>query len=553
MLPKLNPKQNKKSYLKIFGGLDRRQIISDSSLSDMKNMSCDNFPALSPCKESKTIAIINSPQAICSPEFAEKELSSFTGVMENRFIYKGKVIEGTLTDGEKSIADFNGKICIFPDKVYYDYIPDSETGEVSQTLISMEKSLSVKGPRFYSSKDALTGFYTSYISASTVDFSASFKEGDSIVISGSTKPENNVIFLQSRKDAVSESAIVSAVITKVSEKRIDLALYKKSGEQTGFSNVTETGEITIRLAIPQMDHICVHNNRLWGTSSSGEYIYASKLGDMTNFNSFQGLADDSWYSYIATQGKFTGICSYRTSVVAFKENNIHHVYGDSPRNFSIPKHTACGCIDGKSICEINGVLYFLSQRGFYAYNGGEPYNISSTLNREYSFCTGETDGKHYYVSATDHTGITEFMVYTPEYNLWMKRDNTLLNDMCSYNGNVYGITEDKMLLLNGGDFSSDWSISTKGFTYDSFDLNGVSEIFLRAHLSPSSRIKVGVVFDDSEYAECGIIKGENRLSSYRIPVRFKPCDHFSIKLSGEGEAFIHSIETINYKGGRNYG
>ncbi len=553
MLPKINSKENKKSYLKGFGGLDRRQIISDFSLSETYNISCDDFPALSPCRESKVIADVESAQAICPPEYAESELTSFTGVKDNKFIYKGEVIEGTLSDGKKSIADFNGKICIFPDKVFYDYIPDSKTGEISKTLVSMEKSLSVSGAKFYSAQNNITGEYTSYISADKAGFTSSFKTGDSIIISDCSKPENNVVVVESRKDTSSEDAIVSAVIKKITDKRIDLILYKKSGEKAEFSNVTESGKITLKLAIPQMDHICVHNNRLWGTASSGEYIYASKLGDATNFNSFQGLSDDSWYSYVATGGKFTGICSYRTSVVAFKENCIHHVYGDSPRNFSIPKHTKSGCIDGRSICEIGGVLYYLSSRGFYGYQGGEPYHISPVLNREYSFCTGETDGMHYYVSATTDDNVTDFMVYTPDKNIWLKRDNTHFIDMCSYNGRVYGLADNKMLLLNGGEKAENWYASTKAFSYDTFDFKGVYEVFVRAFIKKSASIIVLISYDGEKWTKCGSIDGSNTLSSYRIPIRFKKCDNFKLRLHGKGDAVIHNVEIINYKGGRNYG
>ena len=553
MLPKINSKENKKSYIKVFGGLDRRQVISDFSLSETYNISCDDYPALSPCRKNKIITEVNSAQAICPPEYAESELTSFTGVKDNKFVYMGKVIDGTLSDGEKSIADFNGKICIFPDKVYYDYIPNQETGEISTSLVSMEKSLSVNGAKFYSSQNKITGEYTSYISADKGEFTSSFKTGDSIVISGSSKPENNVVVIESRKDIASEDAIVSAVITKITNKRIDLLLYKKSGEKAEFSNVTESGEITLKLAIPQMDHICVHNNRLWGTASSGEYIYASKLGDFTNFNSFQGLSDDSWYSYIATGGKFTGICSYRTSVVAFKENCIHHIYGDSPRNFSIPKHTKSGCIDGRSICEIGGVLYYLSGRGFYAYQGGEPYHISPSLNCEYSFCTGETDGMHYYVSATTDDGATDFMVYTPDKNIWLKRYNTYFTDMCSYNGKVYGLADNKMLLLNGGEKADNWYASTKAFSFDTFDLKGVYEVFIRASMDTSASLTALISFDGKNWTKCGTINGENTLSSYRVPIRFKKCDNFKIRLHGKGNAVIHNVEIINYKGGRIYG
>ena len=38
ILPKLDVRENSKVLLKVFGGLDRRSKISDTSLTDMTNM-----------------------------------------------------------------------------------------------------------------------------------------------------------------------------------------------------------------------------------------------------------------------------------------------------------------------------------------------------------------------------------------------------------------------------------------------------------------------------------------------------------------------------------
>ena len=376
ILPRITKKESKTAVIKVFGGLDRRDKISDSSLSEMTNMSAEAIPALSPRRARSHIADVSGATAIVAPEYTGGALTSFTGVRGNKFYYNGTAVGGTLTDGEKSIADFNGKICIFPDKVYYDYVPSSDDGSVATSLVSMEKAIDVTGPVFYSSKNDTTGEYTAYISKSGAEFDSNFEVGDSIVISGCKTTQNNTRSIESRRDYAADDEIVSAVADSVSANRIDLILYNKRGERVCFKSATESGSITLKKAVPDMNFICVHNNRLWGTAASGEYIYASKLGDCTNFNSFQGLSDDSWYSYVATGGDFTGICSYRMAVVAFKRNCIHHVYGDAPVNFSIPKQTFGGCIDGRSICEIQGVLYYLAQDGFYAYTGGEPYAVA---------------------------------------------------------------------------------------------------------------------------------------------------------------------------------
>ena len=552
-LPHFEAKANKKVNLKVFAGLDKRDKIGDSSFTEMINMSPDAIPALSVRKGRKKIADLSCATNICAPEFSGGELSEFTGVMNGDFYYKGiKAIGEKLSDGVKSIADFNGKICIFPDKVYYDYLPNPQTGEADNRLISMEKTIAVKGATFYSSKDEASGYYTAYISLKGAGFNENFSEGDSIVISGCTAVNNNVRVLESRKDFAAENNIVSAVIQGVTQDKIDLILYNKKGEKVTFTNTTESAEITLKVAIPDMNHICVHNNRLWGTATSGEYIYASKLGDCTNFNSFAGLSDDSWYSNIATGGEFTGICSYRSAVVAFKRNHIHHIYGDAPVNFSIPKQTFGGCIDGKSIQEIEGVLYYLSYDGFKGYSGGEPYNISPQLKENYVSAASGYDGKHYYAAAKTQDGKRDLLVYTPLLDAWVREDDKAFVDFCNYNGCLYAITDNEMLKLNEDGEKFIWCVVSKRFTYDIIEHKGLSEIWIRLDAKEETEITVSISRDGGDFEECTTLSGIDGLSVRRVPVRFGKCDSFRIKLEGEGNAVIHDIEISTHNGGRIY-
>ena len=552
-LTRIEAKENRRVQFKVFSGLDRRDKISDSALTEMVNMSSRAIPSLTPREERRYIADTPDATDICTPEYTGGELTSFTGVMGGAFYYNGVCIGDGLSDGRKSIADFNGKICIFPDKVYYDYLPDPDTGEVSNELVSMEKSLSVTGAKFYSSYDDITGEYTAYISKSGAGFDNSFSVGDSIVISNCSNDYNNTKVIKSRKQTAAAEDIVSVVADAVSSSRIDVLLYNKDGEKVTFSNVTESGSVTLRLAIPDMDNICVHNNRLWGTADTGEYIYASKLGDCTNFYSYQGLGDDSWYSPVGTGGTFTGICSYRTAVVAFKRNCIHHIYGDAPVNFSMPKQTFGGCIDGKSICEIGGVLYYLSQDGFAAYSGGEPYNISPQLKVRYISCAAGTNGKHYYAAAEREDGKRDVLVYTPEADVWVREDDTPFAGFCTYNGSIYGIADGAMWRLDGGDESFEWCVVSKRFTYDVMEHKGLSCMWLRMDLESDTEVRISVSRDNEEFKLCETVRGGKGFSVYRVPVRFGKCESFRVMLKGSGGAVIHDIEITTHNGGRVYG
>ena len=552
-LARLQVKDNKRVQLKVFSGLDRRDKIGDSALTEMINMSPAAIPSLSSREERRCIAEVPGATEICLPEYTGGEMGAFTGVRNNVFYYNGKAVSGMLSEGKKSIADFNGKICIFPDKVYYDYLPDPETGKISDALESMEKTITVGGVKFYSSYDDVTGEYTSYISKTGAGFDERFSVGDSLIISGCSMEYNNTKVIKSRKQTASSEDIVSVVVDAVSSGRIDLLLYNRNGEKVKFKNTTESGSIDVRRAVPDMDNICVHNNRLWGTADTGEYIYASKLGDCTNFYSYQGLSEDSWYSSVGTGGCFTGICSYRTAVVAFKRNCIHHVYGDSPINFSIPKQTFGGCIDGRSICEIGGVLYYLAQDGFSAYNGGEPYNISPQLKEKYVSCAAGSNGKYYYASAVREDGKRDVLVYTPAVDIWIREDDTPFEGFCTYNGSVYGIADGIMWKLDGGNEVFDWCVVSKRFTYDVMEHKGLSCMWLRMDLEDDTKVNISVSRDGGDFELCGRVQGGKGFSVYRIPVRFGKCESFRVMIDGRGRAVIHDIEITTHNGGRIYG
>ena len=551
MLPYFNAKENKKVQLLNFGGLDTRAKAEPNTLSQCLNMSSACYPALSPRLPRKKIFSSTGITAIVTPEYNDEKITTFTGIKDNKFFYKGTEIDGVLSVGSKSIADFNGKICIFPDKMYYDYLPNPDTGQVSTKLESMEKSLSVSGVKFYSSYDSISGDYTAYISKSNGGFDC-FCEGDSIIIEGCSKSANNTCKIQGKKDFASNTSIVSAIVKTVSADKLELLLYNKTGEKALFENTTESGSITIKVSIPDMDYICVHNNRLWGTAKNGEFIYASKLGDCMNFNSFQGLADDSWYSMIGTPGNFTGICSYRTSIVAFKRHCIHHIYGDSPQNFSIPKQTETGCIDGRSIAELEGVLYFLSSNGYMAYAGGEPYCISYQLTAKFGSAVSVSDGRHYISAAYDKNGSASVLVYDPKYNLWHQYDYTPFIGFINYFGSVYGATATDIYELDSEGEIIEWSFTTQRLTYNTMDYKGLNCIWIRLDAQPNTVIKIFVSRDDNEFELCSVLSPQEKLSSARIPVRFGYCDNFKLKISGTGNAIISDIEFTTHIDGRKF-
>ncbi len=542
--------KNKKVDVLNFFGYDERDKIDERQMSEMKNMSSDSIPAMSPRQPRQLVCRRSGITAMCSPEYTPFELTEFTGVAGGYFYYNGeKIGNKKLSDTEKSIADFGGNICIFPDKVYYRYLPDPDSGEIKHELYDMAKSVTVSGALFYSSYNSITGVYSAYIQKSGAGFNDVFSVGDSVVISGCSNAQNNTVVTESRKSYAAADSIVSAVVNEATASKLSLLMYTKSGKYALFKNMTDSANVKIEVSIPDMNYVCVHNNRLWGTSESGEYVYASKLGDCFNFNSFQGLQDDSWFSEIGTDGSFTGITSYRTAVVAFKRNYIHHIYGDSPLNFSIPKQTFGGAADGRSIAEVGGVLYYMADDGFYEYTGGEPEKISGCIKTVYKKCCSGTDGRRYYACTERPGGETDVLVYDPSCSVWHKEDNTKFVSFLKHNEYLYGATNSEMYKFGGGDEDVDWCVVSKKFTLDDIDFKGVNSVYIRMDAPVNTNVNVYTSVDEDEFSPAGQICGSGFIV-YRIPVRFKKCDSFRIMLEGSGYAVVHDIEIVTYKGGR---
>jgi len=544
-LPPIQTNGSHTNLMLRFGGLDLRDEPASGSLSAAENLSAAAYPALRPRNSRIKVLARNGISA------AVKDPVAFTGIQNGEFYYQGERILHPQPLVGDALTEMNGSILIFPDKLYYNYLPDPVTGEKATTLKSMEKTLELSGVTLYSYEDSITGAYTAYLQKSGGGFDR-FCEGESICIAGCQIPQNNTVSLESRTDFAPPDAIVSAVVQQATADRLTLLLYNKNGGKAHFTNTTETGSITVKVSIPDMNHVVVHNNRLWGTAANGETVHASKLGDFCNFYSFQGLADDSWYAAVATPGAFTGIAGYRTSVVALKQECIHQIYGDRPQNFSMPKQTMGGCIDGRSVVELQGVLYYLSSHGVYGYTGGEPYCVSQALPLRFAKGVGGTDGAAYYLGAECEDGTRHLLVYDPDKNLWQREDDTPFLQFLRTNGRFYGVCEDKILQFDAGEERVSWSMTTQPMHYDTLQFKGANGLRLLLDLEAESSVSVSVSHDGGEFIPCGGISSAGGRKSHRIPIRFRLCDSFRIRIEGQGKAVLHALELSVYQGGKTY-
>lgn len=558
----INAAENPSIDINTFAGLNRLEKCERNEFADMLNMSSDRYPCLAPAKSWKAaVSGMTNIRGVIAPKYADGEITKFTGVAGDAFYYEGekKDIETdgkVIPDGDVCLVDFNGRIVICvcdgdaSSMLYYDY---TATGD--GTVKNMEKGVydTTFSYTLYSKGDPEKDIYiTNYIECSSVTWSEHFKQGDSVFLEGFTNDENNTVSLDSKYQNVEVDRAISCIVEKIDEKyphRLYVQLYNRDGNRLVFTKETATG-VSVYTKIPTMNWVCVHNNRLWGTNPNGEYVYASKLGDPFNFNTFMGLANDSYYAEIGTPGGFVGIVSYRDNLVAFKREYIHHIYGDKPSNFSIPKQLSdCGCIDIRSAVQIGTALYFLGYGGFYAYVGGQPELISRKLDRRYSKAVGATDGQKYIVCAKSGDG-DETLVFDTNYGTWHRESYVDAVGSLRWHDGLY-IADDTTVYKYGAGEPELWGCTSVVINENTFDNKGMNELWIRAKIEDGAYIDVFANEESGDFIPHKRLT-ERGIKDYCVPVRYINGEYYQYKLVGHGRAVIYDIEYKDSVGGRQY-
>lgn len=508
-----------------FKGLNLMPVIGKGEFSAMTNLSARNYPCLSP-RAQRSVYESNMGSAASFIIVGDSGKTAY--IKDNNFYYDG-VSKGALdtaySSAVRQLVEFQDRVLIWPDKMYYD-ITDDELG-------SLYASVSLTGLTFAASaEDSSLGDAVKYSSITSGTAISAFSKGDSITLSGCATSANNR----------------NAAIDHISSDKKTLYFIENT-----FADATESGSVTLERKVPDMDYICVANNRLWGCK--GNTIYGSKLGSAENWNYFvlnaNGVSSsvDSYFLDVATDGSFTGCHQLGSYVVFLKENYIHKIIGTKPSNYQLSTMICPGlgleAGSGKSIAYCSGALYYKSSLGITYFNGGFPGLVSSELGERWSGAVACTDGRRYYVSMTDGTAYS-LLVYDTFYNAWHREDLTQVVDFAVYGGNVYMLTSTGTVYVMDDDTDGEvmaWSGTLGEFVENSAGKKIHSRLRLRAELPAASTLKVEYQADGGGWITAFNGSGAMRKSFYIsiVPTR---CDSFVVRLSGTGDCKIYQIDRI---------
>ena len=361
-------------------------------------------------------------------------------------------------------------------------------------------------------------------------FEPLFRPGDAVEISGSAvSPENDrCLIIRDVKGA---------------------ELIFDDGVFTATTNL-EPGTVKISRTVPDFDVCCEYNNRIWGAGDGK--IYASALGDPTNFNVFDGLASDSYAVAVASAGEFTGCIGYSGSVLFFKENMMYKLMGDYPANFSLISYNVAGVAkgSGKSLANINERLFYHSRDGVYIYTGSTPQLISHNFGmKRHENATAAGFDTKYYISMKDRdSGKTSLFTYDTLRGIWLREDDSDVLGFAELGPEKLMLCRDgRLLQIDEKDSSEvEWCAETCEFTEYINERKCYSRLALRMDKGTGSSFKVLIRCDrgrwETVYQSHYYVPGEFR-NAYtdNIILRPKRCDRFSIRIEGKGEVILRSL------------
>lgn len=594
----INDNENTREMISQFLGYNHNYSIDAGEWYDMENLSSDNYPVMTP-RDTRALLVESDKSDIRGILVTSNNLTylqgnilhygSHTYDLSQYFGMKTENDDGEIVTeydtSEQTLLRFGAYILIFPKGVYVNIV-DESMGSITEEFSAPEgitityricdstgselqnleaRSDAPKSPSdgdywlrttagaeglyiwvdYLSTWEAVATCYI-YIEVPTVRLSDYFSEGDAVYMNTSMSEINNGSIIQSVSE---DHMIVIGMMDRV-----------KKTEKTD-----KWWTLTISRKIPELDFVCVSNNRVWGCHYGDDYngnvvneIYASKLGDFKNWYTYAGLSTDSYALSVGEAGEWTGCVNYQGYPTFFKENCVMKIYGSMPSEFTLSQHTCRGVQKGseKSLAIVNEYLVYKSAADICVYDGSSPTSISAAFGRAskyYEAVAAGCNGK-YYVSMETNVGHTMNFVYDMEHGLWMKNDSNVRYTQFTQteSGQIYGTTGSKIYGIGANDniiFHSkipeeeyvEWYAETgdMGFSYP--DHKCVNALAIRAYIPYKSELSVEMSIDDGAWEDRGTYRGNDSTRTIYITSFPMQCDHYRIRLSGHGNVRVYSM------------
>lgn len=592
--PKFTEVKRYRDMVSTFGGYNHRLSCDEGQFYDMKNMTSQYFPALSTRKNRGIVQQMVNPQGVSDQgslvwmddgilyidgerieldaKFYNKDKKRITRmgayVIINDMWYNtsngsegymsATYITDTIEEGKGAVAftmtKADGTSITWHDAEYYKE-NEPKNGDYMVSVVNGKATLKV----YSASTASWSGVTDTRIKINAEGIDKEFEKGDGVTIAFDNREANwdyaKNIFLGDEFGG----SWLSTNTTILEKEENSITITGILDENKHFSNLT----LVVMRKVPDMEFVIECNNRLWGCSRDGHEIYCCKLGDVKNWNSFEGLSTDSWAVTIGSDGKFTGAITYMGNPIFFKEDSLIKIYVSGTGAHQVKETKLRGVQEGseKSLAIVNETLFYKSTTGVMAYTGNMPVSVSDDLGevRYYDAVASNIDDR-YYISMKDKEGKSHLFVYDTKTNIWCREDDTEVMYFCRDEDDLYYIDakDNKMksvygtLLVeseeNDTEGKFDWMAESGNIGYASPDNKYISQINIRIALEFGTNVDFYIQYDSSGEWEHKFNMAGKGTRTFSVPVIPKRCDHFKYKIAGKGGCKIYSITKTTEQG-----
>lgn len=441
---KLRRLGNSVIYQTRFSGINNLNGTPLGEWEEMHNMTSDSYPAVCnmPCRRYKSLPIDMTG-------FMFKDDMLVYTVSDGIYIGDTK-IDLELSDTQKNLVSMGAYIVILPDWIVINTEDMTNIDSLRVTITGgmlYEKNINQTSPTI----DIRKLMY--YETDSSNPALSLLNVGDRVALEYAYK--NRAYSIRAYITAISddEDFLPEGKTAIIFDTTGDIYqstryFYTEQRDMTGGRTVAKHMNVTLersaevqRLMIPKMDYDLVieHNNRLWGCSSENHEIYCSKLGDPFVWKEYNGISTDSYAVTVGSDGDFTGSAVYNDSILFFKENCVHSIYGTKPSNFTLSTIELRGVQKGShnSICKSNGLLYYKAPEGIFVFNGSTSVRADARLGENIKEIAVGTANDQYIYMATDKRIYVYDCVHDSWYTQGMLQGLAQPLQAYSYAGAIY--------------------------------------------------------------------------------------------------------------------
>ena len=571
-LPYMNRLNRSQNVTVNLQGLNLTGTLADGEWEYTQNVDAALAPILARREKRVLVGKLEKPNGM----LATDKLCFVDG---KKFYYNG-FYYGDVEDSRKQMVAMGSRICIFPDKVFFDTESysfekmeqtNTTTGEVTVELAQADGTAYGEYTTGRTAPEEPEAGQMWLDTSGSVAVMKTWAESTGMWVEEATtyvcvKGKGIGVGLNA-DDAVTVEGLLAEGLDGdwiISTAEDDQIVY--TGIITQLHSQTEA--VTVSRECPEMDYVVELDNRLWGCSSENHEIYACALGDPTNWRRYAGVSTDSYAVTVGTPGEFTGAAVVNSSVVFTKEHCIHKIYGTMPSNYmtEVDHYRGAEKGSGASLVRVNELLYYKSVFDMCAYDGTQVISISGRLGKEkmVNGVAGYNDRRVYF-AVEDDKGNHHLLVYDTTTGLWMREDDVHVMAFAQCQTETFMLTaEGEVWALRAGEYAKDffmlgsdykveateekdeeirWCLRTGDLLATMPNNKHIGKMQMLMELGKDASAVVKIRKDNEEWRTVMNITSSRKMR-HTLPIYPRRCDRLQMEISGKGDMKLLGMSRV---------